>query len=163
MNVALPLGLLTLVYALALASFHPADLATGALVAGAVLFACRRLVFAGGGRREGSRAARIVRFPRFAVAVVREILVGTWQVALVVTGLRPLSRPGIVAVPIGERSDTGIAVSALAMNLSPGEVLVDVDHDRGVMLVHVLDASDPDLVRSRYDTFYRRHQRGVFP
>jgi hypothetical protein len=31
------------------------------------------------------------------------------------------------------------------------------------MLFHVLDASDPDAVRRRYEDFYRRYQRSVFP
>jgi multisubunit Na+/H+ antiporter MnhE subunit len=31
------------------------------------------------------------------------------------------------------------------------------------MLVHVLDASDPDAVRRHHDRFYERYQRMVFP
>jgi multicomponent Na+:H+ antiporter subunit E len=163
MTVVLALLLLTLVYALALGSFALADLLTGLCVSGLVLLATRRLVFPGGPRSEPPLAGRVLSFPRFAAALVWEITLGTWQVALVVTGLRPLSRPGIVAVPLGERSETGIAVSALALNLSPGEVLVDVDRERGVMLVHLIDASDPDAVRRRFERFYYRYQRGVFP
>jgi multisubunit Na+/H+ antiporter MnhE subunit len=56
-----------------------------------------------------------------------------------------------------------LAATALALTLSPGEVLVDIDRSRGVMLVHVIDAHDPDAVRARHDHFYRRYQRGVFP
>ncbi len=31
------------------------------------------------------------------------------------------------------------------------------------MLMHVLDATDPDAVRARHDEFYDRYQRAVFP
>jgi multicomponent K+:H+ antiporter subunit E/multicomponent Na+:H+ antiporter subunit E len=46
---------------------------------------------------------------------------------------------------------------------SPGEFLVDVDWIERVMLIHVLDASDPEEVRRDHQRFYVRFQRAVFP
>jgi multicomponent Na+:H+ antiporter subunit E len=155
--------LLTLVYALTLASFAPWDLLAGLTISAALLLATRRLRLQDGDHRAPPLWRRVVRFPILCLAAVREIVIGTWQVALVVTGLRPLRQPGIVAVPVGERSTAGLAASALLVTLSPGEVFVDVDHERQVMLLQVLDASDPDAVRRRHDAFYRRYQRAVFP
>jgi multicomponent Na+:H+ antiporter subunit E len=158
------IGGLTLVYALTLASFAPLDLAAGAVVATAVVALTGHAPEARSA--DGSSpplAARFARFPILALAVLGEVVVGTWQVALVVTGLRPLRRPGIVAVPVGERTRAGVAATALAVTLSPGEVFVDLDEERGVMLIHVLDATDPAAVRLRHEAFYRRYQRGVFP
>jgi multicomponent K+:H+ antiporter subunit E/multicomponent Na+:H+ antiporter subunit E len=77
--------------------------------------------------------------------------------------LRRLEQPGLVRIPIGERSERGVAVSALATTLSPGTVLVDVDWERRDLLLHVIDASDPDAVRARLQRFYDRFQRRVFP
>ena len=157
-------GLLTALWLLTLVSTAPLDVLLGVLVATGVLL--------GVSRRQGtlpdhaaapSPGRRLLAFPRFALATLREVLVGTWDVTLRVLHLRPVERPGIVLVPIGERSPTGLAASALADTLSPGEVLVDVDHERRVMLVHVIDATDPDAIRERHEEFYRRHQRGVFP
>jgi len=163
MTAVLALVLLVLVYALALASFQPWDLALGATLAAGVLAWSRRALFPS--RMLAGRALlrRVARFPVFALAVVCEVVVGTWQVALVVVGLRPLDHPGIVAVPIGDRTPSGVVASALALTLSPGEVLVDIDWRRRVMLLHVIDASDPAAVRARHERFYRRYQRGVFP
>jgi len=79
----------------------------------------------------------------------------------VTLGARSQARPGIVAVPVGERTPRGVAVSALCATLSPGEVLVDVDEER--VLYHVINASDPDAIRERHERFYRRYQRRVFP
>lgn len=151
------------VYLLVLASGHPLDVAA-ALVVGALVTALlgRQLLPRGGGSVPGL-ARRALAFPRFAAAVVAEIVVGTWRVALIVLRVRPLREPGIVLVPLGERSDVGVAVSALAITLSPGELLVDVDEERRAMLIHVLDASDPDAVRRHYAEFYERYQRPVFP
>jgi multisubunit Na+/H+ antiporter MnhE subunit len=99
----------------------------------------------------------------FAAAVAADVAAGTWDVALRVLHLRHLDRPGTVRVPIGARTDRGVAVSALATTLSPGAVLVDVDWERREMLVHVIDASDPAAVCARLERFYDRFQRRVFP
>lgn len=157
-----PLVLLTLVYALVVGSFAPADLALGAAVSGVLLLALRKFVLPGGARPPGI-PGRLLGFFPFAAAVVRDVVVGTWEVALVVVHLRPVRRAGIVAIPIGERTQTGVAVAALVATLSPGEVLVDVDRGRGVMLMHVIDATDPGKIRRRHEEFYRRYQRRVFP
>ena len=157
-------AVLTAVYALALASADPVDLMVGALAAAAVVAVFRRIVMPGQTDAVASPArARLLATPGFVLAVLRDIAAGTWDVALVVCHLRPLRSPGIVAVPIGARTPRGVVVTALVATLSPGEFLVDVDRDRGVLLMHVLDASDPDAVRARHRDFYERYQRGVFP
>jgi hypothetical protein len=40
---------------------------------------------------------------------------------------------------------------------------VDVDGERGVVLIHVLDAGDPEAFRREQEAFYRRFQSKVFP
>ena len=159
----LALVLLVLVYALVLASFHPWDLAIGGGVAAALLWGARAFLFGGRPQPSPGLGGRLVAFVPFVAARIRDIVRGTCNVALVVLHLRPLRHPGIVAVPIGERTRLGVAVSALVMTLSPGEFLVDVDWQRRAMLLHVLDASDPDAVREAHERFYRRYQRRVFP
>jgi multisubunit Na+/H+ antiporter MnhE subunit len=157
----LPVLGLAVIYALTLASVDPLDLATGTVVGIATVAYLRRFLDPGPDVPPVT-LARLRRFPAFAWAVLREIAAGTWLVLMVVLGRRQPSQ-GIVAVPLGERSDTGVAVTALAINLSPGEVLVDVDAEARLMFVHVLDARDPDGIRARYDDFYDRYQRGLFP
>lgn len=154
--------LLTLIYALALASFDPLDLAAGAAISAVLIFVFRDFVFAEGGAGTGL-TRRILAFFPFAAAVLLNIVTGSWKVALVVIGLRPLRQTGIVAVPIGERTQNGIAVSALVTTLSPGTFLVDVDERRGVMLIHTIDASEPDRVRQQHQRFYSRYQKKLFP
>jgi multicomponent Na+:H+ antiporter subunit E len=161
-RLVIPIALLTLVYALVLGSFSLADLALGAILSGVLLFVLRGFVLPGEPASSGL-VGRVAGFFPFAAMAVRDVVVGTWQVALVTLHLRELGRPGIVAIPIGERTETGVAVSALVATLSPGEVLVDVDWGRGVMLIHVIDASDPDGLRRHHKEFYRRYQKRVFP
>jgi multisubunit Na+/H+ antiporter MnhE subunit len=160
---------LTLVYALALASFHPWDLFFGAGLSAALLFASRRFIFGADGTappptsRGLTLLGRMVAFVPFAAVVFRNILVGNVEVTLVTLGLRPLVSPGIVAVPIGDRTPAGVAVWAVVTGLPPGSFFVDVDREREVVLIHVLDARDPEAYREEQEYFYRRYQSKVFP
>lgn len=163
MSRLLAVAILAAVYMLTLASANPWDIGAGVLVGAAIAIGLRRFLFAGEPLPAGELASRALHLPPYALAVGWEVIRGTWQVALIVAGAQPLRQPGIVAVPIGERSPTGVAVSVMAITLSPGELYVDTDEVQGTMLIHVLDASDPDEVRDRFQRFYDRYQRKVFP
>jgi multisubunit Na+/H+ antiporter MnhE subunit len=155
---------LTLAYALALGSFHPLDLLFGAGLSTALVVVSRRFVFGdapGGGGPTFLR--RVAAFVPLSLAVFWEVVVGTWEVTLVTLHLRPLKSPGIVEVPIAEKTPTGVAVWAVITGLTPGTFFVDVDRERGVALIHVIDASAPEAFRCKQQDFYRRYQRWVFP
>ena len=154
---------LVAVYVLVLASADPWDVAIGTGFAGGLLWATRGFVFGAPPAPILDLAGRLVAVVPFLAATAWDIVRGTWAVALVVLGFRPLRQPGIVAVPIGERSRLGVAVSALVTTLSPGSFLVDVDWRQRAMLIHVLDATDPGAVRAAHERFYRRFQRRIFP
>jgi len=156
-------ALLAAIYLLTLASLDAWDLAAGLLVGAAIVIGLERFLFEAPPLPARVLASRAARLPAYALVVGWEVVRGTWQVALVVAGVKRLRRPGIVAVPVGERSATGVAVTALTITLSPGELYVDTDEERGVMLIHVLDATDPDAVRDRFQHTYDRFQRKVFP
>jgi multisubunit Na+/H+ antiporter MnhE subunit len=106
---------------------------------------------------------RIVWFFPFAAAVIVDIVTGTWQVMLIVFRIRPLERPGIIGVPVGDRSPTGMANSGLTDTRAPGSVLVDVDWEQRIAWLHVIDATDPDATREHLEMVYERFQRKVFP
>lgn len=167
MSRALPaIVLLTVVYALVLASFEPLDLLFGALVSGVLVFTLSRFLFPERGWSatvRGGFLSRAAAFPAYAAAVIWDITLGTWTVAAYSLGIKKLQSPGIVAVPIGERTPVGVAVSSLATTLSPGTFLVDVDWEREVMLIHSIEAGDPDAVRSSLEKMYQRYQKKVFP
>ena len=110
-RVLFSLRLLTLTYALVLASFEPADLLLGAAVSGALLFIFQEFVFGGKPAPLQGLLGRVFVFGPFAAVTLWEIIVGNWEGALVTLHLRPLKSPGIVAVPVGERTPVGITVS----------------------------------------------------
>lgn len=145
-------------YLLALASTAPGDIAAAVVVAAAALAIARRAPSAGGG---GLRS--LLALPRFVLVTLADVATGTWEMALAVLGARSTDAAGFVEIPIEPRTPAGAITSALASSLSPGEVLLDIDAERGVIVMHVFDASDPDAIRERHARGYERHQRRAFP
>ncbi|MDQ3763559.1 MAG: Na+/H+ antiporter subunit E [Actinomycetota bacterium] len=69
----------------------------------------------------------------------------------------------MVTVPIPRCAPSSAAASVIRVPLTPDVVVVEVDEERGELLVHVLDARDPDAVPRTQQESYERHQRRVFP
>lgn len=84
-----------------------------------------------------------------------DIVKGTWQVATTTLGFEPLHKPGIIKYPIPTSSPYGAGPVGYFITLSPGSFLVDIDWDEKVLLVHVLDASDPDALRRDAEKYFR--------
>lgn len=151
------------VYCLALGSLDPWDVGAGVLVGGVVVVGLRDHLFTSAPVSAAKTLRRAAAFVPFALVVLRDTAVGAVRVALVVAGLRHEHDPGIVRVPFEERSEGGVAVAALVTSLTPGELVIELDWEERAMLVHLLDARDPEAARARHRRFYRRYQRHVFP
>lgn len=91
-----------------------------------------------------------------------DILKGTYQIVTITLGLRPLVKPGIVKLPIGAHSPYGVGPVGYFVTLSPGSFMVDIDWEERVMLVHVIDASNPDAVRRDAEKYYRLWEYGTY-
>lgn len=164
---ALTIASCAAIYALTLASAEPIDFATGLIIGSGITLLLHPFMRETATARVGGSslpyAQRMIWFPPFAYAVLRDVFAGTIDVARYSLGLRDADYQGIVALPIGERTRTGVAVSAWATTLSPGTALVDVDWEAGEILIHVMDARDPEQIREAHQRFYDRYQRHVFP
>ncbi len=154
---------LAVVFLLTLASTDPVDVVLGLALGLVLALGLGDRLRPRTGAAVPPAAGRALWLPVYAAAVAWDVVAGTWDVALRVLHLRPVDAPGFVRVPIGERSERGVAVSALTSTLSPGSVLVDVDWERRELLLHVIDASDPDAIRADLQRHYDRYQRRVFP
>ncbi|MBZ4334755.1 Na+/H+ antiporter subunit E [Corallococcus interemptor] len=154
---------LALLYALMVGSFHPVDLALGALLALGVmrLFPLAGLAPALSAREHWRRTLHLPRFVwALAVLVTRSCV----HVLTIIFG--PADRAslaGVVEFPMGERTPRGVQVSSWVLSMAPGTVLLELDWERRVMRIHALDASDPDKLIQQQDHFYQRYQRAVFP
>ena len=165
--------ILILIYVMVLGSFDFWNLLVGAVISGGLVAAFHGYVsgdqpeeLEGQERKRtggGNLVKRALAFFPFLYSVIKQILTGTWTVALISTGLKPLSTPGIISIPMGERSRSGVLIFGLAISLSPTSILVKLDWEKDEMLFHVIDASNPDQVRKKFDHFYQHYQRPVFP
>ncbi|MFD7660724.1 Na+/H+ antiporter subunit E [Actinosynnema sp. NPDC059797] len=66
-------------------------------------------------------------------------------------------------VPIPPRGPAAAAAWGIRVGFVPDTVVVELDERKGSMLLHVLDARDPDAVIAAQLDSYERRQRRVFP
>ena len=91
---------------------------------------------------------------RFLGIFALDIVTANWRVARQVVG--PLYRlsPTLVEVPLDLRDPFLATLLGSIVSLTPGTVAIDVDRQRWVLLVHALDAPDPQaLVREIKDRY----------
>lgn len=100
---------------------------------------------------------------RFLFGVGRELVKGAATMLWVLLGGRTWRTLGMVELPLGERTSAGVAVSSWVTTAGPGSIVVDIDEHAGLMLVNVIDASNPDEVRRDHERFYRRFQTPALP
>lgn len=149
---------LALVFALGVGSVAPRDLVLGVLVGAAALWIARAAIRGRAAPSTGLLDA-VIGTAGLLALTGWDIVRGTSQVVLVVLGLRSADRAGFVEVPFDERTDDGVRVTALLTTMSPGDVVLHLDRDRRVMLVHTIDADDPEGFRERLRDRYRLQRR----
>ena len=76
---------------------------------------------------------------RYLLLLVYDLIVSGIQVARIVLDPALPIQQGIIAIPTNCESETAQALSAHAITLTPGELVVEMS-DEGVMYTHVLDA-----------------------
>ncbi|WP_422756524.1 Na+/H+ antiporter subunit E [Micromonospora sp. WMMD708] len=79
---------------------------------------------------------------RFALRFLRDLVVASVQIAALALrfGHPPLG--AIIAVQLRVRSDLNLTLTAEALSLVPGSLIVEVDRDAGILYVHVLGVRD---------------------
>jgi multisubunit Na+/H+ antiporter MnhE subunit len=148
-------GGLLAIYLLVLTSLKPGDILIGAILALAVAFGLRPR--RGSPRRPPAPLALLAAIGSTLVEMVR----GSVRTARFCLG--DSSRSGLVEIPRAGRSRHGVAFWGVLTGESPDEVVVDVDDDRDVLIVHLVDAGDPDEVRRRHRRTHKSHQRKAVP
>lgn len=152
--------LLALIWAIALGPPTPANLLMGFVVGYLMLAMAWRLGLSH--RDEGDEAQkkyfrRVFQILGFLIFFVKEMVAANIRMAYYT--IMPLSRlkPGIVAVEIEGMSNLEITIMANLITLTPGTLSLDVSQDRSQLIVHCMDASDPERIkRDIKDGFERR-------
>ncbi|MGC4756333.1 Na+/H+ antiporter subunit E [Micromonospora trifolii] len=155
---AVALGWLVVVWILLWGDINWANLVGGLLVGAAVLVFYPLPAVSFGGRLRPR--ALLVFAGRFAVELVSASL----HVARIAVqpGYRP--RGAIIAVRLRVSTDLNLALTAEAVSLVPGTLILEVDRDSGTLYLHVLDTHGPgdlDVARARTLAVERRIIRAV--
>ena len=85
----------------------------------------------------------------FLVLVSRfafDLVVASFEVAWLAVRPRPLGRSAVIQVQLHTRSDLLLVLTGELVSLVPGSLLSELDEDRGIITLHVLDG-DQDLSR----------------
>lgn len=142
--------ILALIWAVALGPPTPLNLLMGFVVGYFMLALAWRLGLSY--RDEGDETQRkyfkrVFQIMGFAVFFTKELVVANLRMAYYT--LAPISRikPGIVAVEIEGLSNLEITILANLITLTPGTLSLDVSDDRSQLIVHCMDATDPEKIK----------------
>jgi multicomponent Na+:H+ antiporter subunit E len=150
---------LWLVYLALTANLEVSNLITGLLIATGLTLLLRppRATF------------KLRQLPTALLALVRYLLVivsdaiksGLIAARLLLDPNLPV-KPGIIAIPSGCDSELATALSAHAITLAPGEMVIEID-ENGVMYTHALDATQAVEYVSEAQNLRRELLRRIFP
>ncbi|HKL54742.1 MAG TPA: Na+/H+ antiporter subunit E [Roseovarius sp.] len=107
-----------------------------------------------------SSAPRIV---EYILVVLWDICAANVQVAYVILfKTNANTQPAWIAIPLDLRTPEAITVLAGTITMTPGTVSSDVAADGRSLLVHCLDAPDPDSIRDQIKTRYEARLKEIF-
>jgi multisubunit Na+/H+ antiporter MnhE subunit len=80
----------------------------------------------------------------FMLIYLREVVLSTWRIAVMVLRPRLDLKPQFVEVPLDLQGEMPRFLLACLISMTPGSLSVGVNPERGLMMVHLLDAPDPE-------------------
>jgi len=101
-------------------------------------------------------------FFRYVLILAWDLLVSGMQVARIVISPTIDIKPGIVAIPSKTESELATALSAHAITLTPGELVVEIGADC-TMYTHVLDLTRAEEAISDAQTKRKELLEKIFP
>jgi multicomponent Na+:H+ antiporter subunit E len=122
------------------ANLQPSNIVVGALVSMVVVYLLK----------PEARALNLGRLPdqlwalaRYVVVLAKDLVQSGLVVARIVLNPSLPIKPGIIAMPSTCQSESGSALFAHALTLTPGELVVEMG-ESGTMYTHCLDATDSE-------------------
>ena len=99
----------------------------------------------------------------YIVIVIWDIVVANVEVALIVLfKSNEKMQPAWITIPLDIRTPEAIATLAGTITLTPGTVSADLSDEGHALLVHALDAPNPDEVRDDIKARYEARLKEIF-
>jgi multicomponent K+:H+ antiporter subunit E len=111
---------------------------------------------------ETIRIRRPIVLLRFLAVFLLDVFLANLAVARLILGRPAHLHPVFIEVPLDLRSDLAISLLANTICLTPGTVSARLSPDQRTLLVHALDAPDPDAVRDLIKSRYEAPLKEVF-
>lgn len=108
------------------------------------------------------RIRRPVVLLRLVGVLLYDIVVANLAVARRILGDPDRLAPAFIEVPLDLTSDLAISLLANTICLTPGTVSARLAADRRSLLVHALDAPDPDATRAQIKARYEAPLKEIF-
>jgi len=109
------------------------------------------------------RLTSVPRIIGYVLLVIWDIVVANVQVAYIVLFKANANiKPAWISIPLDLRTPEAITVLAGTITMTPGTVSSDLSADGRSLLVHCLDAPDPDAVRDDIKSRYERRLKEIF-
>lgn len=90
----------------------------------------------------------------FVIIYLWEIVLSTVRIGRLVLSPRLCLRPRFVEVPLDLRGDFPRFLFACLISMTPGSMSVGLDSRRDVLVVHLLDAPDPEAAVREMKTVF---------
>lgn len=154
--------LLALIWAIALGPPTPVNLAVGFVMGYLMLALAWRL---GLSYRDEDDEAQKKYFKRvfqifgFLMFFTKEMIVANIRMAQYTVSPLSKLKPGIVAVPIEDMSNLEITILANLITLTPGTLSLDISDDRSQLIVHCMDATDPEQIKGEIREGFERRTK----
>lgn len=111
-------------------------------------------------RPKGFRAGKML---SYSLLVIWDIIAANIEVAwIILTKSNAQLRPAWIEVPLDLKQPEAITLLAGTITLTPGTVSADLSSEGRSLLVHALDAPDPDAVRDDIKNRYERRLKEIF-
>lgn len=98
----------------------------------------------------------------FVVLYVREVIRSTFRLGRLVLSPRLSLNPCFVEVPLDLKGEMPRFLFACLISMTPGSMSVGLDPDRGVLLVHLLDAPDEAAAIDEIKTVFEKPLIRIF-
>ncbi|MGV6802658.1 MAG: Na+/H+ antiporter subunit E [Ruegeria sp.] len=99
----------------------------------------------------------------YMIVVLWDIVMANITVARIILFKRDADRePNWISVPLELRTPEAITVLAGTITMTPGTVSCDLSSQGHCLLVHCLDAPDPEAVRDQIKQRYERRLKEIF-
>lgn len=140
---------LLVIWLLLVNSFSPAQMLLGAFLGWAIPRLTNDFLV------DVPRIRKPFKLALFGLRVLCDIVVANLQVARLVLGPKDRLVPAFVEMPLDARDEFVLAFLSSVISLTPGTVSASLSPDRRTLLLHALDASDPEglvaEIKQRYE------------